>query len=402
MPGGSSNSGEESYRTPLNYRETEDLAASLNLSSGEVIPAYVESILPGKENRLLLNIKGRKVVAQSKPEVQPGDSLVVKVVSTAHPIELKIFAPEEAESELNRDELNEVIKSMGLSPTDRLHELARELLNQDIHLDAGLLEKASSNWAELTDQSGQLQSGRVDALTFLYSRKLPAKNVLLQTLGHMPEASGNSAWSGLGKRASFQPIDADFNLREKLLGLGIDVVRQFTRRPQTAANTLHSELLRACESGQAEASDQQLLALLLGLGLSNFELSEEYNLLLPFVENGQLKQLQILARPEAIPEGWKEPNWSAQLFVKLDACGRIEVQVRKNRQQVEINFCNSERSVINRLENRAGELARILRAADYEVKITCEQTEPAVPPDPLANTRADQPDLDIEGVDFLV
>ncbi len=402
MSGGSTGSDSGSFHTPLYYHETEDLAAALNLKSGELVHAYVESVLPGEESKLLLNLKGRQVVAQSKPRVEAGDSLVVKVVSLAHPIELKIFTPEEAESELNEKELADIVKSMGLNPTEKINKLAREFLKKDIHLDAGLLEKAGNHWPNLTGPDGQLHSGRLDALSFLYSRKLPAKEVLLKSLGNMPNSAGAAAWQPLADNASFSPVSGEFDLRKQLLSLGIDLVRQLTRYPHSAASTLHARLLKKNQDkSEGSGGAKQLLALLLALGLANSQPQEEFNLLLPFVDSGQLRQLQLLVRPGEIPSGWSEPNWKSRLFVSLSKFGKLEVKVRKTKNKVGVLFINSDPGVLSDLRARADRLAEIFETAGYRIEVSFGQGEPSTPPDPLANTKTASTGLKFEGMDFI-
>ncbi|MFB6355587.1 MAG: hypothetical protein ABEJ65_03615, partial [bacterium] len=151
--------------TPNKYALTEDLAESLGIFEGQILRTTVHTLLP-EEDKIILNLKDKRVVAQSSLEVEPGDSLIVEVKSITRPIELKLMEPENTEEELSDQTIENHLREMEFSPEEELVETARNLLEHELPLNKDLVEKAHSLRHKLFDERVSNKKGKTRALKF--------------------------------------------------------------------------------------------------------------------------------------------------------------------------------------------------------------------------------------------
>jgi hypothetical protein len=377
-----------SYRTPLYYRETKDLAGDLNLKPGEFLQARVVSLLPERKGSLLLNIRGTQVVAASKLEVTPGDALIVQVKSVAHPIELKIYAPQAALKKLSPPQLKKILSGMGLETSEQLLDIARRLLEENIHLDPELMEKTGQHWSELLDESGELNVGRFQALHFLSDNKFPVPDGLLPILGNVysqPEEELTGAWETAVEMGKISPLTETFDLEELISALGIDLVNQLGRWPHRASKTLHARLLRKLNSSEKSSKqDENLLAVLLGLALANLKKERQFHLMLPLYEGGQCRFFRLFVQLGDIPEGWAEADWWAAGFLNLTSLGKLRFNVQRRKNKISLTFFSEKKETLKTIKETINRVKNILSKRGYILNIDYREKIPPALPDPFA------------------
>ncbi len=376
-----------SYRTPLYYRETKDLAGELNLKPGEFLQARVVSLLPERKGSLLLNIRGTQVVAASKLKVTPGDALIVQVKSVAHPIELKIYAPQAALKKLSPPQLKKILSGMGLETSDQLLDIARRLLEENIHLDPDLMEKSNQHWSELLDEHGELNVGRFEALHFLSDNNFPVPDGLLPILGNLfsqPDEELTGAWETVVEMGEITPLNETPDLQELISALGIDLVNQLGRWPNRASKTLHARLLRNLDSEHKSSKrDENLLGVLLGLALANLKKDRQFHLTLPLYESGECRFFRLFVQLGDIPEGWPEADWWAAGFLNLYLLGKLRFNVQRRKNKLSLTFFSENRKVLDKIEEQENRLKVIFNKIGYIVNIDYREKTPPALPDPF-------------------
>ncbi|MGM0380523.1 MAG: hypothetical protein ACQEP7_00900 [bacterium] len=403
MPGDPEGSGAgNSNHTPLYYKETEDLAGELNLSPGDILQARVVSRLSGHKSRILLSLRGRQVVAASKLNVKPGDNLIVRVQSVTHPLELKIYEPQEALKNLSRDQLSGILSEMQLKPTDRLLEAANKLLEADIHLDSDLLKMARNHWDELTGGEEKIQPGRFRALRFLHGLQVPVNKQVLSTVGAYLETEKSSeSWQPVLDGANLvspEKMGSFFNL---VKGLGIDLVRQLGKRPATASRTLHARLLKKMAKNEGEDSAvYPLIGQLLGLALGSLATENEFYLRIPFYLGGRIKELPLWVKIGDSHEEWEIPDWSLSGHFSFDWLGEIRFDINCSRERLGCIFTSANQPVIDLIKKHAPRLIKPLERGGYNVQFKYRQKDPAPPPGPFSREKENNKSS-VGKVDFM-
>ncbi len=384
---------------PRVYSETEDLAAELDLKPGEIIHAYVESIIPGAQKRLLLDIKGRRVVAASRPEINAGDSIVVRVKTTEHPVELKVFTPDEVGEQLGSEQVGEVVKSFGLKPNERLNKAACTLLEAGIRLDGELLEAVDHHRDKLfTD--GETSSDRMRAFTFLKRRELEVSIEALKGLEALPRSSDAVDWSPL-LTASTGNRSTGFDLRKLLKKLGLDLPALLGRRPKTASRSLNATLLGRTKSGAASPGEKRMLSVFLAQALNNVDDNNEVNLLLPLTVGDQFRELHLWLKTGERPPGWREPNWRGSLLIYQNGRKDLRVDLDKAAEELVVVLKTKNQARLDKLSREMEEFKKILTRAGYKLEIKLELTEPADLPDPIVPEPGRQESDDFGGINLI-
>lgn len=375
-----------STHTPLYYQETENLAEELNLSPGDILQSRVVSRLSGQESRILLSLRGRQVVAASDLKVSPGDNLIVRVQSISHPVKLKIFEPHEALKDLSENQLSGILRDMDLEPTTELLEAAGQLLKEDMHLDSELLELTREHWEKLSAGQQEIQPGRFRALRFLYDLDAPVNETLISTLGEFI-GRGNSA-------DSWQPALTESNLvspvklesfSSLVQGLGVDLIRQLGKRPQTASRTLHARLLKELKNNSTNVSSIHfLLGRLLALALGSLVNDKEYYLAVPFVLAGEIRELQLWIKIGETPADWSIPDWSLSGYFPFDKLGEIRFDLNCSQRRLGCIFAADSSTVIELVRNNISGLVKTLEEGNYNVQLKFQQKKPTPLPDPFS------------------
>ncbi len=359
------------------------LARSLKLRKGELLYAQVETILPGPHRRLLLNIKGQQVVAASQPNVSPGDSLVVKVVSLKHPIELKIYRPRDAGTELTDRQLDRIVGSMGLTPTSKLTQLTRLLLETDIFPDLSVLTSLADNWALLIDPQGKLTAARLQAAIFLLNRDLPLRSSLLNHLSFLSFDRHLIDWDYLARVLYGNSSGGGFALFKLLRQVGFDLPGRLLTAGQQACDTLHAKLLRKTTEADS-GKNRQALALILAIALHNCSDSNQLNILLPVPPGKRWKYLQLFfVKPAAI--GHKPCcNWQAHIQLGATDYPLVGLQVEHKKQYLGIKLRMASDKLLNRIDRQIFSSVKQLKSRGYRTRIVRQSTEPEPLADPLA------------------
>jgi len=385
---------------PRVYTDTEDLAAELNLKPGEIIHAYVESIIPGEQNKLLLNIKGERVVAASRPEINAGDSIVVRVKSIEHPIELKVFAPDEVGEKLGAEQVDTIVKSFGLKPNERLNKAACSLLESGIRLDGELLEAVDRHREKLF-ADGETSPGRMRAFTFLQRRDLEISIEALKCLESLPRGSEAVDWTPLlssGASAS----SPRFDLKKLLVKMGLDLPALLGRRPKTASRSVSSTLLGRAKSGLASPGEQMLLSFFLAQALSNADNKNEVNLILPLTAGDQFRELHLWLKTGERPPGWREPDWRGSVLIYQNGRKYLRVDLDKAAEKLAVVFKTGSPETREKLSQKMQRFKNMLDEAGYDCEVKLEQTEPDGLPDPVLPEPGRHQSSDPAGVNLLI
>lgn len=380
--------GERSDEGPgsgiFSYRATEDLARELNLSQGQVLRTRVARRLT--EDRILLSVRGRRVVAHSKLDVEPGDSLLVEVRSTDHPIELKLHEPSRARESLDEDALRRLLTSMGLQPNARLLSIARNWIARRVYLDETLLRLSARHWPHLTDEQGQPRNEYLDALLALFRHQCPVTPGLIEAATVCPKWEEFwKPWTDPEAAEVIFRVEDDkrmtgSGLRETLVSLGLDYVSLIGRRPRTASRTLHARILDRITNGRASHRQKQIQAqMVLAAALSARE-TEPSILLVPFSLGDRISVAWIEVPATEMGTG-EPPGWKARGYVSSSG-NRIDgfrMETGPSGVQIELQIRDSE------YRNQMGQqVTRLKNSLQHrEIQATIEVT----------NTRAGPPDF---------
>ncbi len=384
------------------YRKSsEDLAGELNLQPGEVLHAEVDTVLPGENKRLLLNLKGRQVVAASKPRVRPGDSLVVKVVSVQHPVELKIYRPSEAGEQLSSGQLDRVIGSMGIRSSSPVNRLARSLLEQGVPLTAELLGDLNSRDDLLGDNSGnKISPEKLRSAVFLQKRGLPLRSSLISRLTYLPQNKSSIDWSFLGKALFADFRGQRFSLFESVRLMGLDLVNQLFKDPNFVSKTVHAKLLKSTSLGVAGFKKKQSLAVVLALALHNCLNDNQLNMLLPLPGNEFFDHLHIFISISSTPGREKLSNWNSRILLHPRSALPLGIDLVHKKKFLEVELCTESDKLMNRSRRKLNPLLNSTKESGYRIRFRKRHGEPGKIPDPLALIPEDLSGVS-GGVDFM-
>jgi hypothetical protein len=383
MPPSDSDSERSSRRS---YRLTSDLADELSLSENQLVRANVVSSLPDNPEKLIVNIRGKKVVAKSELDVRENQTLLVRVVSLGSPIELKLLDPYDAPEELRDGDLETFLEQNELSHDEDDVDLLREWLDQELPLDENLLRQALSNDHWVRGSDGGVDGDKLWAMTFLRQDGFPVNGEMIECLGAARDSNHENDLAMLhrspGTEISF--TGGDVSIQDSVQSIGFDVVRQFSRRPHQASQTLHSSLLRSLRGDESsdtqymESVEKRLLGLILGVALMNLRTKSGFRIFYPVVESGRVRMVWLKGYCNK-----KTGNWSVSCQLKLTALGRLEASVVKENRKLSVVLRSTDQNVLDKIKNHSSELVSALQTSFEDVTVTVENKAPGSSSDPF-------------------
>lgn len=352
----SDSSSDDSSRSPKSYRPTENLAQELSLSRGEVLRARVVSKLPRDPGKLVITVRGHRVLAESQLDVSEDQVLLVRVKSLQSPIELELIDPYDAPGELREADLRSFLERTELPSSDDDLDVLREWLDQSLPLDRSLLEDVLDDKSLVQDQENAPDGNRLWASAFLHDRNITGTESLVSALSKAREADPGRDLTLFYRtnEGGFQSIESGTDLREALQGVGFDLVRQMSRRPHRAAKTLHAQLLKDREdpkSSSSRALPERLLGLILGVALSNLRVGNEFLVFLPVTGEGAVNLAWLKGRVGDPPES----SWSVRGQIKLSS-GPIEFSAERKNEDLNVSIRTLDEETIELLKERRMEL----------------------------------------------
>jgi hypothetical protein len=362
--------------TKQSYRLTDDLADELSLTEGAIVRADVVSRLTEKDSeKVLVNIRGKKVVARSSLDVKQQQTLLVRVKSLDSPIELQLLDPYEAGDDLVEADLESFLNQRNLPASDETKQLLRHWLDESLPLDTRL-EDAIDNTDLLHNDSGEIDTGRLRAFSFLSGEGFPVSE---ESVGLLSAANGADLESELNSiyrqpDTKLQPGQDGSSLRSSITSLGLDVVRQFGRKPHEASQTLHAQLLKLVKDENIEGQPRRLLGMLLRIALRNLKRNSEFTIFFPYVDDGEVKVAWLNGDP--YPE---QPGWRVNCHLELSQLGPLMVTIENNADTLDVIFRSSQDDTFDRLQRNLDRIDSRLHEFSDNVTVRVKQEEPLEP-----------------------
>lgn len=371
MSGDDSSGGGGGLPGKQQYTFVNNLAEKLGLSQGQILRAWVADPLPGHDEKIFINLKGKKTVAKTNLDVDRGDELIVQVRSTSPPIKLKLFEADSAQEELDDEALERYLQNQDFTASEQLLDVARFLMEQHLSLDTKTIEQTNEVWDELHDADGNPRDGRCRAMRFLMERDLPVTDELVRRLDQIPEQGASEQdWTAVASeyRSDTPLMEADW--RELIRGIGIDMVRQIGKWPNSASNTLHARLLKQLEEDDDDVN-RRLLAQLLGLALASIP-PEEFWVIVPFYDNNRVRLLTLHLLKEKTENGWK---WDVAGSATLGEIGSFdfELLITPDRSNGTITLEDAETA--RKADQRIDQLMKNLKAVGLDVNMEVDHGE---------------------------
>lgn len=362
------------------YRLTENLAETLSLTQGQVLRARVVSRLGEGQDKLVLELKGKRVIARSELEVDEDQTLLVRVESLKHPIELKLFELSEARSELTEGELRGYLETRNLESSDESVEFLKNWLDEDLPLDDSHLEKALENRYLLSGGSSEkFQPDRMWSFCFLEERGVNPTEETVDLLSRVREVNGDGNWTRFvsDNAGGVSVEEGKINVRESVEFIGFDLINRLGKRPHEASRTLHAMLLKALKGNVSDVTASTsilkgLLGQILGVALVNLERTNEFLFFVPVLQEGTVDLVWVGGRLKS--EG--EPGWRMNAFLPLNHLGDLEVVAEKSPGRCRVKLTSDRSEVVELLRDRTRELTSQFDDKTWSMTVTVNKDRP--------------------------
>lgn len=366
------------------YRLTPNLSEELSLTQGEVIRTNVVSRLPEDPNKLVVTIRGRRVLAESPLDVEENQTLLVRVQSTGSPIELELIDPYDAPEHLEADDLEVFLERNDLPSTPEDVEVLREWLDQSLPLDKSLLGEALDAEESLTHGAGSPDGSRLWALSYLVDEGFPVTEELVDLLSGARDSDPGKDLTLLHRSGGgeFQALESGEDLRSAVRSVGFDLVRQLTRRPHRASKTLHAQLLAGQESSSAPGTrdlNRRLLGVILGVALLNLRESDRFSVFFPFVDDDRVRLAWL--------RGFRDPEtveWGVDLQVTMEKLGRVGARIERGREELSVTVRTTELEALELLRSNGEQLKSTLQSRFGDVTVQINEESPGREFNPFA------------------
>lgn len=367
------------------YQLTENLAKDLSLSEEQLVRANVVKTLPDEPGKLIVSIRGKRVVAKSELDVRANQTLLVRVKNLAHPIELSLIDPYEATDQLTDSDLETFLEVRDLPSKESDVDLLRDWLEESFPLDEQLLESALQRSELLRDQDDKLDDGQVWALSFLTTEDFPLNDELVDLLG----SARNSDFQD-DMTIYFRSRDPNFfgrtesTVMESIQSVGFDLIRQFAKHPHTASKTLHAQLLQNLmqQNTSKNSISYRLLGFILGLALTNLRDQKGFTVAFPFAETGRIKLFWM----DGSVSG--PLDWYVNCEVKFEKLGSISARIESTENTLDVLIRASDPGSVRLLRGKIDQLKSKLKTGYEDVKVKVDDRSSDSFVDPFSHETA--------------
>ncbi len=368
---------DDSSPPPQSYRPTDSIADELSLSQGEVLRAGVVSKLPQDSGKLVITVRGNRVLAESSLDVKEGQVLLVRVKTLGTPIKLELIDPYDAPGDLRDADLRSFLDRTELPSSDEDLDLLREWLDQSLPLDRSLLEDVFADKSFVQDENNVPESNRLWSSAFLHDKGVTPTESLVSALA---QARASDLESDLTlfyrtNEGSFQSIESGSDLSNAVQAVGFDLVRQMSRRPHRAAGTLHAQLLRKQKdtpNSSPRALHERLLGMILGVVFSNLRSASEFLMFLPITEGKSLSLFWLQGRVDQS----EDTSWSVRGQLDFSSLGTIGFSVECKYKELDVSIRTSDQETIRLINERQSELRSKLMSHFTNVVIQILEEDP--------------------------
>lgn len=373
----STSDDDRSPAAQTSYRPTDNLAEELSLSQGEVLRARVVSKLPRESGKLVITVRGNRVLAESQLDVDEGQVLLVRVKSLRSPIELELIDPYDAPGELQDADLRSFLQRTELPSSDEDLEIFREWLDQSLPLDRSLLNTVLEDPSLVLDDEGTPDGDRLWATAFLHDQQIDPRESLVTALsqGRQSDAERDLTLFYRTNDGVFQPVRSGSDLQDSVRNVGFDLVRQMSRRPHRAAGTLHAQLLRDrndTENSSRSALPDRLLGLILGVALTNLNKGNEFLFFIPLADGGTMNLIWLTGRVE--PD--QSMHWTVKGQMQFSNLGSVGWVAERTSERLNVRIQTSGEETIQLLKDHRADLRSILSESFPNLKLTFVEEEP--------------------------
>lgn len=371
-------SGDASQKKP--YRLTENLAEELSLREGQLLRARVVSRFAEDDAKLLIELKGRKVVARSHLDVAEDQTLLVRVKSLDHPIELQLFEPSETGEELSDNDLRNYLRNRQFDDSDESVEFLKTWLEESLPLDEQQFEKALENREMIVSGDSKSSRDRMWGFCFLEERGFPVDPESLELVGNLRSLSGDSeTWTRFcaENAGSLALGGGGLDVESSVSFVGFDLVNRFGKRPREASKTLHAKLLKELKDGTSELSVppdrlKSLLGQILGVALVNLENREEFLFFVPLLREGRVEPAWVGGRRKT----GESSGWYMNVHLTLPQLGPVEVKAERSPSSLRLSISVNNDETSELLRNHVDELKSSLSDDNCTVTVTIVTEEP--------------------------
>ncbi|MFP4687058.1 MAG: hypothetical protein ACLFN5_03000, partial [bacterium] len=198
-----------------------------------------------------------------------------------------------------------------------------------------------------------------------------------------------SPWDSVRKFSEGKGFAGVPDLKKLILVLGVDLIKQFGRRPYSASKTLHGSLLRLRSRDKLNSAQEKLIALLLGYALANLKSRRQFHLILPFYESGSSQLLRLFVHLGDTPEGWLEADWWLAGLLKMTAIGELRFNIQRRQDRINLTFFSEGNNLLEKIRSREVELKKNIERCGYRLNVDYKNKKPSPLPDPFEP--ADEP-----------
>lgn len=360
------------------YQLTENLAKELSLREGQLIRTRVISRFPEENNKLVIDLNGRQVIARSRLDVEENQVLLLRVESLDRPIELSLFEPSEARDELTEDDLRSYLQTHRLNHSDESVEFLKSWLEESLPLDEQRFHRALDNRDLITGSDEQTTANRMWSFCFLEERGFPVDDETLELVGQLRGGGDKEAWTRFVVENADQLslVPGGLDVRGGVGFVGFDMINRLGKRPHEASGTLHAMLLRAIKGQKTAVSAapgllKSLLGQILGVALVNLDNREEFLFFVPLLQDGKIELAWVGGRLKPGEPG----GWYMNAYVTLSELGSIGVTAELAPAQLQVTLSTGHEATARLIRDRTDELKSML-AGEMAVAISVKTEDP--------------------------